>query len=86
MHSDESLNDDPRFTLGVISGKIDLVLVQMGADRAATEARFAKAEGRLDTAEDDIASLKRDRAWVVGAAAAVSALGATVAGWLGLTR
>lgn len=82
MITDEH-SDDPRFQLGVISGKLDLVLVQLAADRATTEARFGKIEERLDATDDEVAGLKRDRSWVLGGAAVLSALGATVAGWLG---
>ncbi|MFN3582771.1 hypothetical protein [Phenylobacterium sp.] len=72
--------------LGVISGKIDLILLNQAEEKRQNEARFAKIEARQDATEEDVAALKRDRAWVLGAAATVSALGATVAGWLGFGK
>lgn len=77
------IQDDARYMLGVISGKIDLVLVQQASDRAATEARFAKVEERLDATDADVSELKRDRARVLGGAAALSAFGASLAAFFG---
>lgn len=68
----------PEFMLGVISGKIDLVLSQIATDRHNTDNRFLKIEERQDTSEGDIASLRRDKAWVLGMAAAISSVGAAL--------
>jgi uncharacterized protein YhaN len=78
------LQDDTRYMLGVISGKIDLVLVQQANDRAVNDARFAKVEERLDATDADVSELKRDRARVLGGAAALSAFGASIAAYFGL--
>lgn len=79
-------DQDPQFMLGVISGKIDLVLVQLAADKAANEARFSKIEERQDATDEEVSSLKRDRAWLLGGAAALSTFGASVAAYFGFGR
>lgn len=81
--SETKAPEETHYKLGEISGKIDLVLVQIAANEAANNARHERHEARLDTAEDDIASLKQSRSWVIGAGAAIGALGATVLGALG---
>lgn len=75
-----NLNDEPTYQLGVISGKIDLVLVQLAAHQRAVDARFDRVDAHQTTQDDahaalseEVAGLKRDRSWVLGAAAAVSA-------------
>ena len=74
---------DPQFQLGVISGKIDLVLVQLAASEQRNAEHFSRIEASQlaqDEAHaalaEDVAGLKRDRSWVLGAAATISALGA----------
>lgn len=79
-------DNDPQFMLGVISGKIDLVLVQLANDKAANEVRFAKIEERLDTTDEDVASLKQSRSWVLGGAAAISTAAAGLMALLGLGK
>ena len=78
--------EDTRYKLGEISGKIDLVLVQMAAQAQANEARFLKLENGQAEQGEQIADLKRDRAWVLGGAATLSTLGAALATWLGFAR
>lgn len=70
--------------LGVISGKLDLVLVNQAEAARAAEARFAKVEGRLDALEDGQAGYQRDRSWLFGGAAAIGAGLSGFATWLGL--
>lgn len=66
--------NDPHFMLGVISGKIDLILLNHEADKKATAARFDKAEARLDDIEDDVATLKQGKSWLMGGAATIAGL------------
>jgi hypothetical protein len=77
------LEDDSRYQLGVISGKLDLILVNQAAQAAQTDARFTKVEARQDEAEDAISGLQRDRAWILGGAAAIGAGLSGFATWLG---
>lgn len=77
---------DISYLLGAISGKIDLILTNQANDRALNAERFSKLEERMDQAEDDVAALKRDRAWVLGGAAAISTAAAALAGLLGFTK
>lgn len=72
--------------LGVISGKIDLILLNQAEDKRLNEARFAKIEATQESHGEAIAGLKRDRAWVIGGAAALSALGTSFATLLGFHR
>lgn len=76
-------SDDQVYQLGVISGKLDLILVQMEANRATDLERFNKVEGRIESVEDDVASLKRDRSWMLGGAATLGSMGGVVAAFLG---
>lgn len=84
MSSPQHLDDEAKFTLGVISGKIDLVLVQMAAQRQSDEARFTKIEADLEEQADEIAGLKRDRSWLLGGAAAIGTALTGLGTWLGL--
>jgi hypothetical protein len=68
---------DPQFMLGVISGKIDLVLVQLASDRTSNDTRFGKVES-------DITTLKQHRSWLMGAIATVGGIATTAIAWLGL--
>ena len=75
-----NLHDEPHYQLGVISGKIDLVLVQLAAHQRSTDARFDRVDTHQAVQDDahaalseEVAGLKRDRSWVFGAAATVSA-------------
>lgn len=80
---------DPNFQLGVISGKIDLVLVQLAASEQRNAEHFSRIEAS-QTAQDeahsalaeDVAALKRDRSWVLGAAATVSAIAGAAGSYL----
>lgn len=84
MTSTPNLNDDVRYQLGAISGKLDLILVQSAeADRRHT-ARMAEIESRVDDHDDRLDSLERNRSWVLGAAATVTAAFGAVATVLGL--
>lgn len=76
--------EDPKYQLGVISGKLDMILAQQTQLAAQNDARFAKIEARQDTAEDAIDGLQRDRAWLLGGAAAIGAGFSAFATWLGL--
>ena len=85
MNPDTS-SDDARFQLGVISGKIDLVLVQMASQAVATDARFSKVEERLGEIEEDLGSLKQSRSWLLGAGAVLGALAGTLGGLVGFGK
>lgn len=78
--------EDSHFKLGEISGKIDLILLNQAAQRQADEARFCKIEARLDVAENDVASLKQSRSWLLGAGAALGSLGGILGGYLGFPK
>ncbi|MFN3573619.1 MAG: hypothetical protein ACK4TR_08840 [Phenylobacterium sp.] len=69
--------------LGAISGKLDIILLNQEEEKRRNDIRFSKIEDRQDAADDEIASLKRDRSWVLGAAAAVSTVAAAFASWAG---
>lgn len=81
-----SAEQDSRFALGVISGKIDLVLLNQAEDRRINEARFAKIETTLEDHAVALAGHKRDRAWIIGLSGAVSAVGSAVVALLGFHR
>ena len=70
--------------LGVISGKIDLILLQSAEDRRQNEVRFIKSEERLDALEESTESLKHSRTWFLGAAAALGAISSGVLKLIGL--
>lgn len=76
--------EDTRFLLGSIAGKIDLVLVTMEAQRAADAERFRKIEATQEEHAGHIASLQKDRSWVLGGAAAVTGAVGTFFAYLGL--
>lgn len=84
MTSTPNLNDDVRYQLGAISGKLDLILVQSAeADRRHT-ARMGEIEARVDDHDTRLDSLERNRSWVLGAAATVTAAFGAAATILGL--
>lgn len=83
MNTPPPLEDDARFQLGVISGKLDLILTHQREEAARNTERFARAEGRLDAAEDAIVGLQKDRAWLLGGAAAIGAGLSGIATWIG---
>lgn len=74
----------PEFQLGEISGKLDMILVQMAADRAALDERLTKAEQRLDAVEEVQTGFKQDRSWLLGGAAAIATGISAVGAVLGL--
>lgn len=84
MTSQPLLDEDARFSLGVISGKLDLLLVQGAATQAANDARFTKLEDCQDDHDTRISSLEQGRSWVLGGAATVTAAVGTIFAYLGL--
>lgn len=67
----EHENESTHFKLGEISGKIDLVLVQLATDRQANEARFTRIEDAQASQAKDISTLKQHRSWIMGGLAAM---------------
>lgn len=82
----KDLPDDTRFILGSIAGKIDLVLVTMEAQRAADAERFRKIEAVQEEHAGHIASLQKDRSWVLGGFAAVTGAVGTFLTYLGIRQ
>ena len=83
MTSTPHLDDDAKFQLGIISGKLDLLLVQNAeADRRNAE-RHAKTEEALADHDQRISSLEQGRSWVLGGAAAITAALGGLATWAG---
>lgn len=78
------LEEDGRYQLGVISGKLDLILAHQAAQAAQYEGRFTRIETRQDDQDEAIAGLQKDRAWLLGGAAAIGAGLSGIATWLGL--
>lgn len=78
------LDEDGRYQLGVISGKLDLILAHQATQAAQYEGRFTRIETRQDEQEEAIAGLSRDRAWLLGGAATIGAGLSGFATWLGL--
>lgn len=83
MQPTETL-DDPRYQLGVISGKLDLILVQMAEADRRHDRRFTDIETRIAAVEEGHAAYGRDRSWLLGGGAAVTAALGGLATWLGL--
>lgn len=75
---------DPRYQLGVISGKLDLILVQMAETDRRQDRRFTEIEERIAAVEEGQDAYKRDRSWLLGGGATVTAIAGGVATWLGL--
>lgn len=84
MTSKPVLDDGANYRLGEISGKIDLILVTMEAQRASDAQRFQKIETIQEEHAEHIASLQKDRAWVLGGAAAVTGAIGSFFAYLGL--
>lgn len=78
------LDDDGRYQLGVISGKLDLILTHQASQAAQYESRFIRIEARQDEHDGVLAGLHKDRSWLLGSAAAVGAGLSGFATWLGL--
>jgi len=55
-----------------------MLLANQAQDRAVNDIRFTKVEKELEEHAEQIAGLRRDRSWVLGGAAAISALGITL--------
>lgn len=84
--SDPHAADATHFKLGEISGKIDLVLVQLAADRQANDARFTRIETTQVAHSKDIAALKQHRSWLMGGLAAVGTAASAAFSFLSLHR
>lgn len=75
-----------QFMLGEMSGKLDLILVQFAASEARTQSQINALKSEQETLAADIDSLKQGRSWLLGAAAAVGALGSAVAAAMGIGK
>lgn len=84
MGSEPHLEADANYRLGEISGKIDLILVQMAADRQTDEARFTRIETTQEDYDARLTSLEQGRSWLLGGAAAITAAFGAAATYLGL--
>lgn len=84
MTTPRPLDDDAKFQLGLISGKLDLLLVQSEAQGRQIGERIGKLEARVDLVEEGQSNYQRDRSWLLGGAAAIGAGISGVATWLGL--
>ncbi len=84
MTSTPQLDDDAKFQLGIISGKLDLLLVQNADAERRNAERHAKIEETLDDHDGRIASLEQGRSWLIGGAAAITTAVGAVVSWLGL--
>ncbi|MBK1968424.1 hypothetical protein JDBV08_00480 [Mycobacterium phage jiawei] len=73
MGSPDNLDADARYQLGVISGKLDLILVQNADFARQTESRFVKIEGDVAEQSERLGVIERNKSWALGVAAAVSA-------------
>lgn len=82
MTSEPHLDADAKYQLGVISGKLDLLLVQAQETNSRYDARFNKIEQELDAQDERLTSLERSRTWVLGAAAALGTAASALASWL----
>lgn len=72
------------YQLGLISGKLDMLLIQ-GAEKAARDdLRFASYDLQLSTQDSRIDVIERERAWVIGAAATITTVLGGAATYLGL--
>lgn len=65
---------DFKFQLGVISGKIDLVLAHQAATQAANEARFTRIEREQTDQGEEVAKLKQRHSWFMGGLAAIGGI------------
>lgn len=70
---------EPNYQLGVISGKIDLILVQLAAHQRSVDARFDKVDARQTEQDEahaalvkDVQDLRGSRAWLLGAATSIT--------------
>jgi len=84
MGSPDNLDADARYQLGVISGKLDLILVQNADFARQTESRFVRVEKGLGDHDDRLSAIERNKSWVLGAAAVVSTAISGIGFWLGL--
>ena len=74
----------PEFQLGLISGKIDMLLLQ-GAEKAARDdLRFLAAEQQIAAHDHRLDSIERERSWVLGGAAAITTAIGGLATYFGL--
>ena len=78
------LDEDGRYQLGVISGKLDLILAHQAVQASQNDSRFLRIETRQNEQDDAIAGLQKDRAWLLGGAATVGAGLSGLATWLGV--
>lgn len=83
MNTPSPLEGDERYLLGVMSGKIDLVLVQLATIQATNDARFAKNEDSHASLETRVDTLEKQRSWLMGGAAAIGATSGLIAKALG---
>ena len=84
MGTPENLDGDTRYQLGVISGKLDLILVQNAeTDRRHTQ-RLAEVDARLDAHDTRLTSLEADRWKLLGGAGAIGTAFTGIIAWLGL--
>ncbi len=79
-------HEDPRYQLGVISGKIDLLLIQNAEAARQNDKRFNKLEDGQADHDARITSLEQGRSWVLGAAATITATAGAIATYLGLRQ
>jgi hypothetical protein len=72
------------YQLGLISGKLDMLLLQ-GAEKAVRDdARFASYDLQLSTVDSRLDVIENQRAWVIGGAATITTLVGGFATYLGL--
>lgn len=80
----DSLENDTRYQLGTISGKLDLILVQNAESERRHTAALAEATARLDDHDNRITSLEADRWKILGGAGVIGTAFTGVIAWLGL--
>jgi hypothetical protein len=72
------------YQAGVISGKLDMLLIQ-GAEKAIRDdLRFASAQQQLDAHDARLDTIEKERSWVLGGAATITAALGGLATYLGL--
>lgn len=80
----DNLDGDPRYQLGVISGKLDLILVQNQETERRHAQAMAEANARLDDHDVRITSLEADRWKILGGAGVIGTAFTGLFAWLGL--
>lgn len=84
MSTPDNLDGDPRYQLGVISGKLDLILVQNAESERRHAQALAEANTRLDDHDNRISSLEADRWKILGGASVIGAAFTGIMSWLSL--